>query len=152
MKMNDKQWMKLALSLAESAASYDEVPIGALVVKNNRLVSTAFNRKERTQQCCDHAEIIAIGRACENLRSWRLVDCTLYSTLEPCLMCAGALYQARIQRVVFATSDPKAGALTSLYRIHDDRRLNHRFKVTQGVYQDQAVELLQEFFKRKREK
>jgi len=145
-----EKWMSFALSLAETAASIDEVPVGAIIIKNNKIISTGFNQKESSQSVTKHAEIIAIEAACKKLGSWRLNDCTLYVTLEPCMMCSGAIYQARLTEVIYGCSDPKGGCLGSLYSINTDDRLNHSFEVTKGVYGSQASELLQKFFKRKR--
>jgi tRNA(adenine34) deaminase len=142
--------MKLALSLAESAASYGEVPVGAIVVKDNRVISTGFNQKEKKQSVIQHAEVIAIEKASRSLNSWRLNDCTLYVTLEPCLMCAGAIYQSRISTTVFATADPKGGAFGSLYQIHNDDRLNHKVKVESGTFAQESSEILKKFFKIRR--
>ncbi len=146
----DMLWMELALSLAQTAYRKDEVPVGAVIIKNGQLISTGFNLREANHCATDHAEIRAIQKASQHLKSWRLVDCELYVTLEPCLMCAGALQQARIKRVVFAAHDPKAGALASLYQIQNDDRLNHRFEVTSGVLEEKSATLLKDFFRKKR--
>ncbi|MBP9706321.1 MAG: tRNA adenosine(34) deaminase TadA [Oligoflexales bacterium] len=144
-------FMQLALSLAESAAAYDEVPVGALLVDSQqRIISSAFNLKERNSCPTQHAEILAIESACKKLKSWRLLNCQLYVTLEPCLMCAGAISQARIEKVIYAASDPKAGALGSLYQVHQDKRLNHQFEVMPGVFAAEAGQLLSQFFRNKR--
>ncbi len=135
---------------AQKAASLDEVPVGAVIVKNNGLISSAYNQREMDQRPTAHAEILAIERASLALQSWRILGCTLYVTLEPCVMCAGALVQSRIERVVFGASDPKGGALGTLYEIHQDKRLNHNFAVTSGVCRDEASHLLSSFFKAKR--
>ena len=144
--------MQQAISLARSAAKIDEVPVGALIVKNDELVSSGINLRESLDSVTAHAEIVAIEKANKILRSWRLSDCTLYVTLEPCLMCSGALYQSRIGRVVFGASDPKGGAMGTLYNIHSDERLNHQFEVTSGVMKKECSELLKNFFKLKRQK
>lgn len=144
-------FMQLALSLAETAAAYDEVPVGALIVDSQQnIISSAFNLKERN--CCptQHAEILAIEGACKKLKTWRLLNCHLYVTLEPCLMCAGAISQARIERVIYGASDPKAGALGSLYQVHQDKRLNHQFEVLPGVLAAETGKLLSQFFRSKR--
>ena len=147
---NDEYWMGKALILAKKAADQDEVPVGALVVLENKVVSSAFNKKEQWHTPIGHAEIIALHRAAKKLGRWRLSDATLYVTLEPCAMCAGALIQARIGRIVFATKDPKGGALGSVYEIGLDKKLNHTFTVTNGVLQEKAANLLKDFFKKKR--
>lgn len=147
----DEDFMRLALSLAQSAEAADEVPVGAVIVSaEGELISTGYNRREEIRSALSHAETEAIGNACRMRKNWRLQGCTLYVTLEPCLMCAGAIYQARIARVVYGASDPKAGALGSLYAIHEDSRLNHNFKVSSGVCKDEAATLLRNFFQRKR--
>lgn len=143
-------WMEYALSLAETAAYLDEVPIGAIIVKNDRIISTGFNLKEKKNLVTSHAEINAIENACKSLNSWRLNDCTLYVTLEPCLMCSGAIYQSRIETVVYGTKDPKGGALGSLYEINQDERLNHRFEVIPNILQESCSQLLKDFFQKKR--
>lgn len=144
--------MTLALSLAESAEKLDEVPVGALIVKDGKLISTGINLREMQQDPTAHAELVAIRKATKLLNSWRLVDCTLYVTLEPCVMCAGAISQSRIGRVVFGTHDPKGGGLGSLYEIHQDSRLNHNFPITAGIFQEECAQQLKSFFKKKRKK
>lgn len=146
----DKFWMKMAISLAKSAARQDEVPVAALIVKDQQLICTAINLRETRQDPTAHCEIIVLQRAAKLLQSWRLVDCDLYVTLEPCIMCAGALYQSRIRRVIYAASDPKGGAFGSLYEIHKDQRLNHNIQVTEGILADESRNLLQAFFRQKR--
>lgn len=147
----DELMMKSAMSLAETAAACGEVPIGAVITKNDQIIASGFNQKEIHQQVSHHAEIIAITQACKNRNSWRLEGCTLYVTLEPCLMCAGAIYQARFSRVIFATPDPKGGALGSLYEIQNDSRLNHQFTVERGLFQKESSTVLKEFFKKRRQ-
>jgi tRNA(adenine34) deaminase len=148
---SDRQWMRRALSLANQAQKLGEVPIGALIVKDGRLVSKAFNRRETWKTPLGHAELIALQRASQKLGAWRLLDCTLYVTLEPCLMCAAALVQARVSRVVFGARDPKGGGTVSLYQIPTDPRLNHRLEVTEGVLENECSTVLSEFFKARRE-
>lgn len=149
----DLKFMKLALKLAQRSEQLGEVPIGALVVdKNGEILAKATNLREKAHTILGHAELVAIHRANKKLKSWRLVDCTLYVTLEPCLMCAAALVQARVSRVVFATHDPKGGGLGSLIDFSNDSRLNHRFKVSCGVLQSECSQLLKNFFKKKRKK
>jgi tRNA(adenine34) deaminase len=143
-------WMRQALDQAEQAFAEGEVPVGAVIVHTGRIVGAGYNQRE---QLCDptaHAEMIAITQAAESLGSWRLEDCTLYCTLEPCPMCAGALVQARVPTVIYGTADPKAGACHSLFRIADDPRLNHRAIVIGGVMQAECRALLQEFFAQQR--
>lgn len=148
-----EKWMNLAYIQAQKAFELDEVPIGAVIVNDhNEVVAEAHNLKHTQELATAHAEILAIDRACKKLGKWRLTDCTLYVTLEPCLMCAGAILQARIAKVVFATKDPKAGACRSLYSCLNDSRLNHRCEVIEGPLKEQSAELLKLFFQNKRKK
>lgn len=148
---NDLKFMKLALRLAKRSEDKGEVPIGAVVVsKTGEILAKATNLRESARSVLGHAELVALHRASQKLQSWRLVDCTLYVTLEPCLMCAAALVQARISRVVFATHDPKGGGLGSLTDLSNDSRLNHRFQVQSGILQAECSEQLKNFFKQKR--
>jgi tRNA(adenine34) deaminase len=142
--------MRLAISLAESARTLGDVPVGALIVKDNTIISTGFNRREMDQVSIRHAELVAIERACTRLKSWRLIDCQLYVTLEPCIMCAGAIVQSRIPAVFFGTNDPKGGAFGSLYSIHEDSRLNHKVSCTHGLLADDCANILKTFFKNRR--
>lgn len=143
--------MAQAILLAQRSQSLGEVPIGALVVDEQGIViSRATNLREKHTSVLGHAEIIALHRACKKRKSWRLNGCTLYVTLEPCFMCAGALVQSRIARVVFGTPDPKGGALGSLADLSTDQRLNHNFAVTTGIRAEECSALLKEFFKAKR--
>jgi tRNA(adenine34) deaminase len=144
-------FMEQALSLAKQAYDCGEIPVGAIVVKNDQIIASAYNQKEAQQCCVYHAEILAIQAASKHLNNFRLSDCDLYVTLEPCLMCAGAIYQARLRSVIFGASDPKGGALGSLYQVHEDKRLNHRFPVYSGVQSLVSQGLLQSFFKERRE-
>lgn len=146
----DEFWMKKALRLAAKAAEQDEVPIGAVLVKENRLIAQAYNLREKIHSPLGHAELIALHKASQKLGQWRLSGCTLYVTLEPCVMCAGALHQSRIDRVVFGAFDQKAGALHTLYKIGEDQRLNHRFSAQGGVLESECADLLKTFFKNKR--
>ncbi len=143
--------MALALEQARAAEALGEVPIGAVVVCEGAVVSGAHNRRETDRDPAGHAELIAIRSAAARLDRWRLSDCTVYVTLEPCPMCAGLMHQARIARCVYAAPDPKAGALGTLYDLHDDMRLNHRFDVTAGVLESESAELLRRFFRSLRE-
>lgn len=142
--------MRAALREAEEAARRDEVPVGAVVVHGGRIVGRGYNQREMLKDPTAHAEMIAITQAAAALEGWRLEGTTLYVTLEPCLMCAGAIVNARIPRVVFGAPDPKAGACGSLYQVGLDPRLNHRFEVVGGVLGAESAALLQEFFARKR--
>jgi len=143
-------FMREALAEAVKAFEIDEVPIGCVIVRNGEIISRSHNMRELTNDPTGHAEILAIQHASKLLNSWRLDDCEVYVTLEPCIMCTGALLQARVKRVIFGAFDPKAGATGTLYNLHADERLNHRFPVKSGVLEKESVFLLQEFFKRKR--
>ncbi|PIS11446.1 MAG: tRNA adenosine(34) deaminase TadA [Bdellovibrio sp. CG10_big_fil_rev_8_21_14_0_10_47_8] len=150
MTHSDEYWMKKALALAAKAATKGEVPVAALVIKDNQLVSTGQNRRETLKTPLGHAELIALQRASQKLGAWRLLGCTLYVTLEPCVMCAGALVQARISKVVFGAMDAKGGAVQSLFNIGKDPRLNHRFEVVSGVLAEPCSRILSDFFKSRR--
>lgn len=139
-------YMRMALRQAEEALAEQEVPVGAVIVDGDRVIAAAHNQREQLHDPTAHAEMIAITQACESRGDWRLDGCTLYVTLEPCLMCAGAILQARIPLVVFGAMDPKAGAVTSLFRVLNDARLNHRANVVPGVLAHACGELLTQFF------
>ena len=142
--------MRLALAEARAAAEEDEVPVGAIVVAGGRIVGSGHNQREQLADPTAHAEMIAITQAAATLGSWRLEGCTLYVTLEPCPMCAGAILQARIPAVVWGAPDPKAGAVETLYRLFEDVRLNHRVEHVGHVLADECGRILTEFFRRKR--
>ena len=142
--------MKQALQLAKTAEKQGEVPVGAVLVQKNKIISSAFNQKESLKKATAHAEILAIEQASQIFSEWRLIDCTLYVTLEPCLMCTGALVAARINRLVYACHDPKAGAVTSLYNILKDKRLNHKINVSYGILGEESSLLIKRFFQKKR--
>jgi tRNA(adenine34) deaminase len=146
----DQHWMGRALELAAQAAAEDEVPVGAVIIRQGRMIGGAYNQREMLHDPTAHAEMLAITQAAEAVGDWRLEECTLYVTLEPCPMCAGAILQARIPRVVYGATDLKAGAVDSLFRLLDDSRLNHRASVTGGVLADRSGMLLSEFFRGKR--
>lgn len=148
---SDEMYMTMALEEARRAAEIDEVPIGAVVVCEGAVVARGHNRREIDHDPAGHAELIAIREAAAKLERWRLSDCTVYVTLEPCPMCAGLMHQARVARCVYAAPDPKAGALGTLYDLHDDTRLNHRFEVSSGCLEAESAELLRSFFRRLRE-
>jgi len=150
LKSQDQFWMEKALKLAKKAYKLGEVPVGALVVKDNQIISQAFNRRESWLTPIAHAEIIALHRASRALGAWRLLDCTLYVTLEPCVMCAGALVLARVPRLVFAATDPKGGAVSSLYRVVEDQRLNHNCEIISGVMAEESSQMIKSFFKERR--
>lgn len=146
----DEFWMRRALGLAEKAASVGEVPVGAVIVRNGELLAQARNQRESMNSPLAHAEILVIHRASQKLKSWRLNGCTLYVTLEPCVMCAGAIVQARVDRVVYGARDPKGGAVISLYEILKDQRLNHRCDIADGIQSEKCGQILKSFFRARR--
>ena len=146
----DETYMAMALAQARRAEKIGEVPIGSVVVCDGAVVSAGYNRREIDHDPAGHAEFLAIRDASRSLERWRLSDCTVYVTLEPCPMCAGLMHQARISRCVYAAADPKAGALGTLYDLSSDERLNHRFDVTSGVLAEESSALLWAFFARLR--
>lgn len=152
MFLEDELYMRLALQQAATAARMGEVPIGAVIVQGNRIVGRGFNRRETWRDPTAHAEMIAIRDAAETLGGWRLPNCTLYVTLEPCAMCAGAIVQARIDRVVFGVYDPKTGCAGSLYNLLQDPRMNHQVEITTGVLAEECSSLISCFFQELREK
>lgn len=143
----DTEFMRQALLEAEQARQKGEVPIGAVVVFEGRVVGRGHNLRETSNDPTTHAEMIAIREAAADLGSWRLLDTTLYVTLEPCVMCMGAIILARIPRLVYASRDPKVGAVGSIYDFSTDRRFNHAVDVTEGVLADQSSEMLSDFFR-----
>jgi tRNA(adenine34) deaminase len=145
-----EEFMRLALREAEAALAKDEVPVGAIIVHSGRVIASAHNQRETLRDPTAHAEMIAITQAAESLGSWRLEGATLYVTLEPCAMCAGALVLARVPQVVYGATDPKAGAVASLFRLLEDERLNHRAEVVSGVLAEPCGEILTRFFAQKR--
>ena len=151
MDKNDVYFMKQALSRAKTAEKFDEVPIGAVIVKNGEIIASGRNMREGKRNALGHAEIIAINRACKKLGAWRLNDCTLYVTMEPCPMCAGAIVNSRISRVVFGCYDKKAGACGSVFEINDFP-LNHKFEVVGGVLENECAMILSDFFLKLRKK
>lgn len=142
----DREWMEAAIVEAERAASIGEVPVGAVVVREGEILGEGHNRREVDRDPLAHAEVLAIRRAAERLGDWRLAGCTLYVTLEPCAMCAGALVNSRVERLVFGAHDPKAGFCGSLGNLVEDPRLNHRLEVTAGVLAEECGALLRTFF------
>lgn len=143
-------FMQLALEEAQQALREDEVPIGAVIVHEGRVIARAHNQREQLHDPTAHAEMIAITQAAESRQSWRLDGCTLYVTLEPCPMCAGAIVQARLPTVVYGATDPKAGAVRTLYQLLDDPRLNHRAEAIAGVLAESCARILSEFFQAQR--
>jgi tRNA(adenine34) deaminase len=148
----DEAFMQQALALAREAAALGEVPVGAVAVHDGQVVGTGFNRREVDKNPLAHAELLALDAAAKALGAWRLTGVTLYVTLEPCAMCAGALVQGRVTRLVFGAMDPKAGAVGSLYNLAEEPRHNHRLQVTSGILADESRLLLKTFFERLREK
>jgi len=147
---SDEYWMKRALELAHEAEALGEVPVGAVIVKDNQIIAEAFNQPIASHDASSHAEINALRAAGETLNNYRLLDTTLYVTLEPCVMCVGAMIHARVARVVYGASDPKTGALGSAFNLLNAMHHNHIFEVTAGVLADESGTLLQEFFKARR--
>jgi tRNA(adenine34) deaminase len=153
--LNHELWMRQALALAREAAERGEIPVGAIVVHHPagaeaRVIGRGFNLREQEKDPSAHAEIVAMREAGRALGVWRLNDCTLYVTLEPCPMCAGAMVQGRVERVVFGCTDPKAGAVATLYQICTDTRLNHRLEVIGGILAEECAAVLREFFAARR--
>ena len=149
--LDDNFYMAKALSLAKQAAEQGEIPVGALIVSGDgAILSEAYNLRETKNSAIAHAEILAIEQACQKLGRWRLFDCTLYVTLEPCFMCAGAIVLARLPRVVYGAQDPKAGAVKNLATVLNDPRLNHQCQVEGGLMAEEAGLLLKEFFRARR--
>lgn len=147
----DSDWMAECLGEAAKAARLGEVPVGALVVHQGTVIGRGYNLRESSNDPTSHAEMIAIRQAAATLDSWRLLDCTLYVTLEPCVMCMGAIILARIPRLVFGCRDPRAGAVGSIYDLSRDQRFNHQVTVTEGVLGEACSEILSNFFRKLRE-
>ena len=146
----DRELMAIALEEARAALQHDDVPIGCVIARGNQVIARAHNARERDQDPTAHAEILALRAAAAAVGSWRLDGCTVYVTLEPCVMCAGAVVLARVERLVYGAPDPKAGAVRSLYNVADDALLNHRVAVTEGVLEEESGELLRTYFSAKR--
>ncbi|HCX03935.1 MAG TPA: tRNA-specific adenosine deaminase [Clostridiales bacterium] len=146
----DNFFMNKALDEAYEAYELDEVPIGAVIVKDGRIIGKGYNRKEVSLDTTNHAEIMAIKEASKNLKNWRLTGCTMYVTVEPCPMCAGAIVNSRITELVIGTMDPKGGACGSLYNIVEDDRLNHRVEVRRGILEEECSNIMKDFFKKLR--
>lgn len=150
MSMQPVDIMNYALDLAKKAGELGDVPVGAVIVRNGEILASAYNEKEALKVPSCHAEILAIERAALKLDRWRLIDCDLYVTLEPCIMCAGAIIQARLRSVTYGAKDTKAGAVESLYKVLSDERLNHRPLVTGGLLEKECSEMLTAFFAERR--
>jgi tRNA(adenine34) deaminase len=150
-RTSDDYFMRLALAEARAAVEHDDVPVGAIIVRDGVVVARAHNQRELLNDPTAHAEIIALTQASAALGSWRLTACTAYVTLEPCVMCAGALVNARVSKLVYGATDPKAGATESLYHITQDERLNHQVEMVSGILADECGEILREFFRARRQ-
>lgn len=148
--MDDHYYMKLALVEAQKAFALGEVPIGAVLVIDGQVVASAHNMREQWHDATAHAEILVIREACRSLNRWRLTGATLYVTIEPCPMCAGALVMSRVDRLVYGSADYKAGAVESLFNVVNNPALNHRLEITAGVLADECAGLMKEFFRRRR--
>jgi tRNA(adenine34) deaminase len=146
----DERMMRQAIVEADAAFEHGDVPVGAVIVHGGRVIGRGHNQREQLQDPTAHAEMVALTAAADFLKSWRLLDCTMYVTLEPCIMCAGALLQARLPRLVFGAADPKAGGCGSVYDITSDERLNHRVEVVGGVLRQETASILRSFFEQQR--
>ncbi|WP_226683810.1 tRNA adenosine(34) deaminase TadA [Sutcliffiella horikoshii] len=149
--MQDEHFMKLAIEEAKKAEALKEVPIGAVLVHDGKVIANGYNLRETTQRSITHAEIMVIDQACEALQTWRLEEAILYVTLEPCPMCAGAIIQSRIKKVVYGAKDPKAGCAGTLMNILQDARFNHQTEVVHGIMEEECGELLSSFFRKLRQ-
>lgn len=151
--MNEQEknyFMQIAINEAKKAERKNEVPIGAVVVKNGKIISKAFNNREKKQNAINHAEVIAISRACKKLKSWRLSNCSLFVTLEPCLMCFGAILNSRIENVYFGAYDKSNSSITAYPELLSSSKLNHKTNIEGGILKDKCSQILSEFFKNKR--
>lgn len=150
MLTKDEKYMLEAIKEAKKAESKDEVPVGAIIVLNDKIIARAHNLKENSRVAINHAEVLAINKANKKLSSWRLIDATMYVTLEPCLMCAGAIIQSCIKKVVYGAKDLKAGAIESIININDIKTINHHIEVTRGILEEQCSSIISNYFKNKR--
>ena len=148
----DEKFMSIALKEAKKAALLDEVPVGAVLVIDGKVVSKGYNKREKSCDPTDHAEIIAIRKACKKFESWRLKEATLYVTIEPCAMCGGAIIWSRISRVVYGADDPKGGVAHSALNLFENEKVNHHPEVVGGVLKEECASLIKEFFSKKRSK
>ena len=148
----DEKFMSLALKEAQKAYLLDEVPVGAVIVKDNKVIAEAYNLREKSNDPTSHAEVNAIRKACKKLQSWRLEDCTIYVTIEPCSMCAGTLLQCRIGRIVYGAKDLKGGAIESSLRLFESKNINHHPIIEGGVLEQECSSLITSYFKSKRNK
>lgn len=150
MKSLDEKFMLIAIKEAEKSASLDEVPVGAIIVKDNKVIARGHNLREKSNDPTSHAEINAIRKACKKLGSWRLEDCTIYVTIEPCSMCAGTLLWTRIKRIVYGAPDLKGGALASSFNLFEVKNINHHPEITGGILHEECGKMMSSFFKEKR--
>ena len=146
----DEKYMKAAIRLAKKAGEYQEVPIGCVIVRDGKIIARGYNRRNMDKSTLSHAELLAIKKASKKTGDWRLEDCTMYVTLEPCQMCAGAIVQARMQRVVIGSMNPKAGCAGSILNLLEMEQFNHQVQVERGVLQEECSAMLSEFFRRLR--
>lgn len=149
-QLDDERWMHFAIEQASFAVAFDEVPVGAVVVYQNKIIGRGFNHREKTHKISGHAEIIAMEEASQYLQSWRLINCTIYTTLEPCLMCAGALIQSRIERIVYGAKEEKTGAISSQIQIQKLPSIQHLPIVQGGVLELACQQQLRQYFEKKR--
>ena len=146
----DEKYMQAALKEAKKAALIDEVPVGCVIVLDNKIIARGHNLREKKNDPTMHAEIVAIRKACKKLNSWRLVDATIYITIEPCSMCAGTILWSRLKRIVYGATDPKGGAIESCLKLFETPNINHHPEITGGVLKDECSEIIKDFFKNKR--
>ena len=147
-----EKYMELAIKVAEKALKRGDVPVGAIIVYNNKVVAKAYNKKQKKGIATRHAEIEAIEKACKKLKTWHLDDCELYITMEPCLMCAGAILQARIKKVIYGVNNEKFGCATSIQNLLDSNRFNHNTTIVNGILKEKNEKILKDFFKQMRNK
>lgn len=147
---DDIHYMNLALKEAEKSILRDEVPVGAVIVKDGKVIAKGHNKREKTKDPTDHAEIVAIRKACRKIKSWRLIGCTIYVTIEPCSMCAGTILWARMAKVVYGAKDPKGGALGSSYDLFSQKGINHQLEVKNAVLEEECASLIKRYFQKKR--
>jgi tRNA(adenine34) deaminase len=143
----DAYYMQIALQQANKAFQVNEVPVGCVIVYQDKIIARSYNKRHTNKNTLDHAEIIAIKKACNKLNAWILDECDIYVTLEPCLMCAGAMLQARIRRLIYATSEPKFGSCGSVINVIEDKTFNHQIQLTTGILEEESKQLLKSFFK-----
>lgn len=148
--MSDEEYMLEAIKEAKKAADLGEVPIGAIITCENKIIARGFNKKESSKIATEHAEIVAINEACKKINDWRLSQCTIYVTVEPCLMCCGAILQSRIKRLVYGTNNTKFGYVESIDKTLSSSKNNHKVEITSGILEEECRKLIQQFFKQKR--